>query len=429
MPSVLRTPWARFAGAAALAAVLSLGAHGAAAGPLATHWAPSWTAAPQPLWQGDFVLPTNVPFQFNRQTLRQVARVSIGGPRLRVEISNEFGTTPLRIGAASVARHREGSAVEAGSERPLRFGGRGEVVLAPGTRAVSDPVDLPVPALGRVAVSLYLPQPTAPSTFHWDAHQTAYVAEGDQTAAARLPANATTLGTRVFLSALMVESPTPPKTVVALGDSLTDGNGSTPDADRRWPDALAERLSGRGVAVLNAGISGGRLLKPGMGLSALARVQRDVLGQPGVRAMVVMLGTNDIGWPGGPFAPQEPPMTAEAMIDGLRQLIAQAHAHNVRIVGGTIAPNENALQGTPIEGHHSPSKDRVRQTVNRWIREGGEFDAVVDFDALLRDPARPSRLLPAYDSGDHLHPGDTGAKAMAQAIDLDALLGERVSQP
>jgi lysophospholipase L1-like esterase len=290
---------------------------------------------------------------------------------------------------------------------------------------VSDPVDLAAPALGRVAVSLYLPQPTEPSTFHWDARQTAYVADGDQTAAIQLPADATKLDTRVFLSALMVESPTPPKSVVTLGDSLTDGNGSTPDADRRWPDVLAERLAARGVAVLNAGISGGRLLKPGMGLSGLARVQRDVLGQPGVRAMIVMLGTNDIGWPGGPFAPQEPPMTAEALIDGLRQLIAQAHAHNVRIVGATLAPNENALQGTPLEGHHSPAKERVRQAVNRWIRESAQFDAVVDFDALLRDPARPSRLLPAYDSGDHLHPGDVGAKAMAQAIDLDVLLDER----
>jgi lysophospholipase L1-like esterase len=154
-----------------------------------------------------------------------------------------------------------------------------------------------------------------------------------------------------------------------------------------------------------------------------------VLAQPGVRAMVVMLGTNDIGWPGGPFAPHEPPMTAEAVIDGLRQLIAQAHAHNVRIVGATIAPNENALQGTPLEGHFSPAKERVRQAVNRWIRESGEFDAVADFDALLRDPAHPSRLLPAYDSGDHLHPGDAGAKAMAQAIDLDALLGEKAGRP
>jgi lysophospholipase L1-like esterase len=174
--------------------------------------------------------------------------------------------------------------------------------------------------------------------------------------------------------------------------------------------------------VLNAGISGGRLMKDGMGRAGLERAGRDAFAQPGVRAVIVLLGTNDIGWPGGPFAPQEPAMRAEDLIQGFRQLIAMARAHNVRIVAGTITPNERALEGTPLEGHHSPEKDKVRQAVNRWIRESGAFDAVVDFDALLRDPARPSRLKAAMDSGDHLHPGDAGYKAMAAAIDLEALL-------
>jgi lysophospholipase L1-like esterase len=387
------------------------------------YWSPSWMASTQPIWGGDFVLPTGLPFQFNRQTIRQVARLSIGGAKLRVVISNEGGTTPLYIGAARVARHAEGSAVVEGTDRPLRFGGQADVTVPPGARLISDPVDLPLPALSEVAVSLYLPKPSPPAGFHFDARQTAYVADGDLTGAPRLPAAATPWSTRVYVSGLIVETPKAPTTVVALGDSITDGNGSTPGANTRWPDALAGRLAGRGVGVLNAGISGGRLMKDGMGRAALERASRDVFAQPGVRAVIVLLGTNDIGWPGGPFAPQEPAMRAEELIQGFRQLIEMAHAHNVRIVAGTITPNERGLEGTPLAGHHSPEKDKVRQAVNRWIRESGAFDAVVDFDALLRDPARPIRLKTTMDSGDHLHPGDAGYRAMAAAIDLDALLG------
>jgi lysophospholipase L1-like esterase len=407
----------------ALALTLAGMAATSTAEPATTHWSPSWMASTQPIWNGDFVLPTGLPFQFNRQTVRQVARLSIGGSRLRVVISNEGGAAPLYIGAARVARHAEGSAAVEGSDRALRFGGQADVTIPPGARLVSDPVDIALPALGEVAVSLYLPQPSQPAGFHFDARQIAYVADGDLTNAERLPAAATQWSTRVYVSGLIVETPRPPTTVVTLGDSLTDGNGSTPSANTRWPDALAERLVERNVAVLNAGISGGRLLKDGMGHAGLERAGRDVFAQPGVRAMIVLLGTNDIGWPGGPFAPSEPAVRAEAVIQGLRQLAEMAHAHNVRIMAGTIAPTERALEGTPLEGHYSPEKDKVRQAVNRWIREGGAFDAVVDFDAVLRDPARPSRLKAAMDSGDHLHPGDAGYKAMAAVVDLDALLG------
>ena len=388
------------------------------------YWSPSWMAATQPLWDDSFVLPSGVPLQFHRQTVRQMARLSIGGARLRVVISNEGGNSPLHIGAARVARHLEGSTIVEGSDRAVRFGGQGEVTVPPGARLISDPVDLPLPALSEVAVSLYLPRPSQPAGFHFDARQTAYVADGDLTAAPRLPAASTTQWTtRVYVSGLIVETPRAPTTVVALGDSITDGNGSTPGANTRWPDALAQRLAERNVGVLNAGISGGRLLKDGMGRAALERVGRDVFSQPGVRAMVVMLGTNDIGWPGGAFAPQEHAVRAEEVIQGFRQLIEMAHAHNVRIMGATIPPNERALEGTPLVGHHSPEKNQVREAVNRWIRESGAFDAVVDFDALLRDPARPIRMHSAMDSGDHLHPGDAGYAAMAAAIDLDALLG------
>lgn len=394
-----------------------------AAQPQPSYWSPSWMASTQPIWSGDFVLPSGLPFQFNRQTVRQVARLSIGGTQLRVVVSNEGGAVPLHIGAASVARHANGSAIVEGSARPLHFGGKTEVTLPPGARLVSDPVDLALPALSEVAVSLYLPRPSQPAGFHFDARQIAYVADGDLTAAQQMPTEATQWSTRVYVSGLIVETPTAPNTVVAFGDSLTDGNGSTPGANTRWPDALAERLAGHNIAVLNAGISGGRLLKDGMGRAGLERVGRDVFSQPGLRAMVVLLGTNDIGWPSGPFAPDEPALRADEMIQGFRELIEMAHAHNVRIMAGTIAPPERALQGTPLEGHYSPEKDKVRQAVNRWIRESGAFDAVVDFDAVLRDPAHPSRMKQAMDSGDHLHPGDAGYKAMAAAIDIDALLG------
>lgn len=387
------------------------------------YWSPSWMASTQPIWGGDFVLPAGLPFQFNRHTVRQIARLSIGGTRVRVVVSNEGSNAALHIGAASIARHAKEASVLAASIKPLRFGGKTTVTVPPGARLVSDAVDMPVPALSEVAVSLYLPRPSQPAGFHFDARQTAYVAAGDLTTAPQMPTAATRLGTRVYVSGVSVETTAAPTTVVALGDSLTDGNGSTPDANTRWPDVLAARLANRNVAVLNAGISGGRLLKDGMGRAGLERVGRDVFSQPGVRAMIVLLGTNDIGWPGGPFSPDEPPLSAEALIQGFRELIELAHANNVRIVAGTIAPLEHALQGTPLEGHASPEKDKVRQEVNRWIRESGAFDAVVDFDAVLRDPARRSRMKPALDSGDHLHPSDAGYQAMAEAIDLDTLLG------
>ena len=417
----MNTPWSLTARMRRAALALAVAA--AALPAAAEHWSPSWMAAPQPLWGGDFVLPLGLPFQYHQQTIRQVARLSIGGAKLRVVLSNEGSAVPLHIGAARVARHAQGSATVPGTDRPLLFGGQAATTLPPGARWVSDPVDLQLPALAEVAVSLYLPQPSAPAGFHFDARQTSYVADGDLTAAHQLPATATAWSTRVYVSGLVVQTPAPAATVVTLGDSITDGNGATPGAHARWPDVLAERLAGRGVAVLNAGISGGRLLRDGMGRAGLTRAAQDVFAQPGVRALVVLLGTNDIGWPGGPFAPQERALRAEELVHGYRQLIAMARTHNVRIVGGTIPPFGDALAGTPLAGHYSPEKDAVRQAVNRWIREAGAFDAVVDFDALLRDPARPSHLRAEMDSGDHLHPGDAGYRAMAEAIDLEALLG------
>ncbi|WP_345777317.1 SGNH/GDSL hydrolase family protein [Lysobacter sp. MMG2] len=384
-------------------------------------WIPTWTASPQPRWDGDFALPTNLPFQFWNQTVRQTARVSLGGKRVRVLLSNEYGTTPLVIGAAHVTKAGKDATIVAGSDRALTFGGKSSVTIPAGAPMLSDPVELDVAPLTEVSISLHLPEPTAPATFHWDARQTSYVGAGDQTAAVKFKHD-TTLTTRVFVSAVLTEATPGARTVVAIGDSITDGNMATMEANTRWPDALAQRLAPRNVAVANAGISGARLLRDRMGLNALARFDRDVLAQPGVSSVIVLLGINDIGWHGTPLGPDEPIASADELIAGYRQLIARAHAHGVRIVGGTLTPFEGALQDTPMRGYFSLDKERVRQAVNAWIRDSGEFDAVVDFDAITRDPANPRRFLPAYDSGDHLHPGDAGYRAMAQAIDLDALL-------
>lgn len=385
-------------------------------------WIASWSASPQPLWEPSFVLPTGMPVALRDQTVRETLKLSVGGKRLRVVYSNRYGAQPLVIGAARVALSRGGAMIDAGSDRALRFGGQPGVTVAPGAQVISDPVDVPVAPLSEWAVSTFLPQATPVTTFHWGAQQTAALASGDASAARDLP-GATPVPGRIFLAGVLVERQADTPVVVAFGDSLTDGNGSTPGANRRWPDFLARRLAPQGVGVVNAGISGARVWGDKMGVNAMARFDADVLAQPGVRSVVMMMGINDIGWPGSGFAPHDAPMTAMRLVEGYRQLVAAAHARGVRVVGGTIAPYEGSLHGTPLAEHYSPAKDAVRQEVNRWIRDSGVFDAVVDFDAVLRDPAHPARLLPAYDSGDHLHPGDAGYEAMAGALDLALLLG------
>ena len=386
-------------------------------------WINTWIASPEARWNGDFPLPTNLPHQLWDQTVRQVARVSIGGSRVRILLSNAYGTHPLKIGSADIALSRKDASIVPGSDRVLTFGGKTSVVIPPGAPMLSDPVDLDVAALSHLAVSLYLPDPTAPASFHWDARQTAYVGAGNQTAATSLKVDST-LTTRVFLAAIQVEAAPGTRTVVALGDSITDGDGATMDADARWPDFLAQRLAPRDVAVLNAGISGGRMLRDKMGVNALARFQRDVLAQPGICAVIVLMGINDIAWKDTPLALSDESTTAQDLIAGYQQLIARAHARGVRIIGATLTPFEGALEDTPMRGYYGAGTERIRQQVNDWIRHSGAFDAVIDFDAILRDPAHPTRLLPAYDSGDHLHPGDVGNRVMAEAIDLHALLGE-----
>jgi lysophospholipase L1-like esterase len=410
---------------AVLAATL-LGALAVPAGAAEQDWIATWQASPQPLWAADFPFPTQTPFNLWRQTVRQVARISLGGGTVRVELSNAYGAAPLQIGAASLALAGDGAATVPGTERTLRFGGQRTATIPPGAPLLSDPVALDVPDLARLSVSLYLPQPTAPSTFHWEGLGSTWLAPGERTADATL-ADASALPVRLFVSGIQVRRADAAGAVVALGDSITDGAASTPGADQRWPDHLAARLAPQRVAVLNAGISGGRVLRDRMGRNALARLDRDVLAQPGVRTLVLLIGINDISWHATPFAPDDAPVSAQELIAGYRQLLQRAQARGLRVIGATLTPFEGALPDTPIHGYYSADKERVRQQVNAWLRNGNGFDAIIDFDALLRDPAHPTRMLPAFDSGDHLHPGDAGYAAMAEAA--ADVLGDAIATP
>lgn len=392
------------------------------------NWVASWTASPQPTWGSDFAFPTNIPALLRNRTVRQVARISLGGTRLRLVFSNAYGQKPLVIGGASVALTDRGPRIQTESLRTVTFGGRTSATIPAGAPLLSDPIDLPVPALAQVTVSVYLPVSTPTTTFHWDGRQTAWIAAGDQTAGATIDAQKTstkTITTRTLLTGIEVQANQPASQVIAvIGDSITDGNGASVDADARWPDFLAARLEPHDVAVINAGISGARLLSDEMGVNALARFERDVLDQPGVRTAIVMLGINDISWPGTAFDPKGQPPSLESLEDGFRQLVAQARRRGVRVIGVTLTPFEGALHGTPLDNYFNADKDALRQSLNTWIRESGAFDAVLDFDLLAKDRKHPSRFNPALDSGDHLHPGDAGNRVLANALPLDVLLPE-----
>jgi lysophospholipase L1-like esterase len=387
-------------------------------------WIATWTASPQEVWAPDFPAAVKVPRNLWGQTVRQVARVSVGGRRVRVVLSNEYGRWPFKVGAAHIALRDKGSAIVAGSDRPLTFAGRSSIVIPPGAPVVSDPVELGVAPLASVVFSFFAPDVTPISSFHFDARQTSDVVAGDKTAEIDFKADST-FTARILLSQVLVEAPAGARAIVAFGDSITDGDQSTVDANRRWPDVLAERLveaGGPPVAVLNEGISGDRVLRDRMGQNALARFGRDVLGHRHADTVILMMGINDIGWPDSVLEPDLPAPTAEDIIAGYQQLIARAHLGGMRILGATLTPFEGTFQGTPLARFFSAEKESKRQAVNRWIRESGAFDGVVDFDRVVRDTDRPSHIRAAYDSGDHLHPNDAGYKAMAESLDLKLLL-------
>ena len=363
--------------------------------------------------------PPAPPQNFSNQTLREIVHTSISGKRARVVLSNAFGTTPLVVGAAHLAIRDKDAAIVPGSGRALSFSERPSIAIPPGATVVSDPVELAVPPLSDVAVDLYLPGETttaSPAAMHGNALQTSYASPpGNHAGAIDMPIGTTTQSWFV-LTRVEVDAAAGVGAIVVLGDSITDGVRSTPDANNRWPDHLARRLAARSsgavLAVLNAGLGGNRLLSdgaPNTGVNVLARFDRDVLAQPGVTHVIVMEGINDIGM--GATAPATAPGEAE-IIAGYRQLIARAHARGLKIFGATLVPYEGAF-------YYTAEGEVKRQAVNEWIRSGRAYDAFFDFDKLLRDPNQPTKLLATYDSGDHLHPNDTGYQLMANAIDLD----------
>lgn len=388
--------------------LLPLGSQRTAAEPLQVQeqdWVTTWGASP--VKAGDSV-------GFNNQTLRLIVHTSVGGGEARVRLSNVFGARPLVIGEARIAVRSSGADIDAGTDHAIAFNGVRSVTIPPGQFTTSDAVRLDVRPFSDLAVSIYLPGPTAPATAHPLALCENYVAAGDVVGAVQFPAGQT-YRRWPFLVSIDVRTAAHAGAIVAFGDSITDGYGSTIGANHRWPNFLSHRLAGSGanLAVVDEGISGNGLLHEIAGPTGLSRFERDVLDQTGVKYVIVLLGTNDIGLSQATATA----VTADEIIAGYRQLIARAHDRRLKIIGGTLTPFGGSGYNPPPNEATSP-REVMREAVNRFIRTSGAYDGVIDFDAAVRDPAHPLRFLPAYDSGDHLHPSDAGYQAMADAIDL-----------
>ena len=386
-----------------------LGAGPATAAPRAptSAWVGTWSAAPEGQRN-----PTAISVA---TTYREIVHISVGGNTARVILTNEFGTEPLTVAVASLGLRTSGNAIDPSSTKALTFAGQPTVTLPAGSMMLSDPVDIHLPSLSEVAISLFVPaQPLHQSTVHSYALQTNYTAPENVVNAEALTAPSTT-GEYFFLRGVDVASDAP-NAVVTLGDSITDGAASRANSNGRWPNVLAARLQAdpalSKIGVLNAGLNGNRLLHNDdeFGDSALRRLDRDVLTQAGAKYLIVLEGINDIGHIVKP-SPDDPAETAQSIIRALQQIAVRARSQRIKVIGATILPYENCK-------YASPEGETIRQAVNKWIRSSSDFDAVVDFDKTLRDPSHPARLLSVYDSGDHLHPNTDGLHAMADSIPL-----------
>ncbi|WP_019831503.1 SGNH/GDSL hydrolase family protein [Sphingomonas sp. PR090111-T3T-6A] len=402
---------------ACAAALLALAPLPAIAAP--AHWVGSWAASQQVPEPQNALAPADL----HDATLRQVVRLSAGGSRIRLRLSNAFGTQPLVIDNVHVARavSPAGARIDPASDKAVTFNGSASVTIPAGASYLSDPVAMNAAPLAVLAVSLHLPEAPDRQTGHPGSRSTSYLVHGNQSAAADL-ANAQKVEHWYQLAGIEVEGPAGAGAVVTLGDSITDGHGATTNGNDRWPDKLAERLQAspatRSLSVLNQGIGGNRLLLDGLGPNALARFDRDVLAQPGVRTVVLLEGVNDLGTltRDASVTPEGHAALVEQIIGAYRQIIERAHAQGVKVIGATILPYAGSSYY-----HPDAANEADRQAVNRWIREPGHFDGIVDFDRVTRDPAHPDHLRPDFDSGDHLHPSPAGYRAMADAVPLALL--------
>jgi lysophospholipase L1-like esterase len=385
------------------------------------RWVAAWAASPQTAsLRSQFVAG------FEDRTIRNIVFSSLGGRRVRVRLSNAFGSRPLAIGAASVAVQGSGARLAAGTGRTLKFDGSESVQIPPGAEVVSDPVSLNVPAMHRVAISVFVPGPTGPPTEHGAAKQASYVAAGDHAADESASAFESETQSWYLVDDLDVLTPVRTRgTIVAIGDSITDGVGSTTGANASWPIDLARRLQARSGPTLNVvdeGIGGNRVLNdsPCCGVNAVARFDRDVLARTAAKAVILLEGVNDIGFSlsTGTLNAPHTAVSAAQIISGYKQIIAQAHTARLKIYGATITPFKGAR-------YWSAQGEVKRDAVNRWILTGRGFDGAIDLAKALGDPHDPDRLDHRYDSGDHLHPNDAGYRAMADAVDLGALLRAR----
>jgi len=377
-----------------------------------SQWVTAWSTAQMTPGADSALSPADT----TGATLRQTVHIARGGKTLRLRLSNAMSTEPLHLRNIHVALATTtgASAIDPASDRPVTFGGLGDIVIPAGADYISDPVALIVADQSTLAVSFHMPETPKQQTGHPGSRTTSWLASGDHATDADL-VGAAKFDHWFHIAAVDIDHGSAKAAVVAFGDSITDGYGIKPNSDTRWPDFLAARLKDKPVSVLNAGIGGNRLLLDGLGPNASARFDRDVLSQSGVKYVIVLEGVNDLGMltRDAPASPEDHAGLVARMKTAYLQMIAKAHSHGLKVFGGTITP----FMGMDYY-HPDALNEADRQAVNTWIRTSGAFDAVIDFDAALRDPAQPDRLSPAYDSGDHLHPSPTGYKAMADAVDL-----------